>query len=167
VDERTVKREMAKLRTLGWLTLERPARRGRVASFALDLIAIRAATRAAWPRVGSDFEARMRGALEPAAGSTVVPFPRAGTVIGGDSNTGSKAASQDLASDSWGAMRQILRADDPAVFTIWFDTLRNTDRVGDCLVLEAPSAFHATYVRAHYAERLTWALQRAGGRGAP
>ena len=62
VDERTVKREMAKLRALGWLTLESPARRGRVASYALDLTAIRAATRDAWAKVGEDFDARMRGA---------------------------------------------------------------------------------------------------------
>ena len=61
VDERTVKREMARLRALGWITLESPARRGRVATYALDLIAIRTATRDDWPRVGEDFAARMRG----------------------------------------------------------------------------------------------------------
>ena len=34
-------------------------------------------------------------------------------------------------------------------------------QAGECLVLVAPSGFHATYVRTHYAERLRRALSRA------
>jgi hypothetical protein len=156
VDERTVKREMAKLRALGWITVESPARRGRVATYALDLIAIRAATRDAWPRVGSDFEARMRGGPEPVAASgTIVPFPRpeAAAIPVSDAQP---------AADGWEAMRRLLSAEDPAVFATWFEALRHAGRSGDCLVLVAPSAFHASYIRTHYADRLHRALQRTG-----
>lgn len=159
VDERTVKREMAKLRTLGWITVESPARRGRVASYALDLVAIRAATRAAWPKVGEDFDARMRGGGTGATGGTVVPFPRSEPVAEPVADTEEPAPP----GDTWAAMRQVLRAEDPAVYATWFEGLRCPGRAGDCLVLVAPSAFHATYLRTHYAERLARALGRAGG----
>ena len=43
VDERTVKRDIARLRALGWLVQHRAAVRGRVASHGLDLAAILAA----------------------------------------------------------------------------------------------------------------------------
>jgi hypothetical protein len=165
VDERTVKREMAKLRGLGWITVESPARRGRVASYALDIIAIRAATRDAWVRVGADFDERMRGTGTPVAGGTVVPFPRpepAGMAEEGAEEE-MAAAPGAAPGDVWAAMRATLRAEDPAVFATWFDALRSAGRAGDCLVLVAPSAFHATYLRTHYAERLARALGRAGG----
>ena len=44
VDERTVKRELAKLRALGWLVQKRAAVRGRVAIHGLDIAAILSAT---------------------------------------------------------------------------------------------------------------------------
>ena len=158
VDERTVKREMAKLRALGWITVESPARRGRVASYALDITAIRAATREGWGRVGEDFEARMRGTAAPAGGGTVVPFPR--PEVPGPAG---EAESGERPGDTWGAMRAILRGEDAAVFATWFDAVRSPGRAGDSLVLVAPSPFHATYLRTHYADRLARALGRAGG----
>ena len=45
VDPRTVKREMAKMRDLGWLILKRPAARGRVACYGLGLDVILRETR--------------------------------------------------------------------------------------------------------------------------
>lgn len=159
VDERTVKRDMAKLRALGWITVESPARRGRVATYALDLTAIRSATRAAWGRVGEDFEARMQGAPKvPVAGGTVVPFPRPEPATAEDEGDATGG-------DVWAAMRHILRGEDPAVFATWFESLLSPGRAGDGLVLVAPSAFHATYLRTHYAERLVRAFGRAGGVG--
>ncbi len=156
VDERTVKREMAKLRELGWLVLESPARRGRVAGYALDMIAIRAATRDAWIRVGSDFDTRMRGLPEP--GGTVVPFPQRP-----ETSPGEPATEAGIADDAWGQTRAILQAEDPAVFATWFDALKSPGRAGECLILVAPSAFHATYVRTHYSERLLRAQHLANG----
>lgn len=157
VDERTVKREMARLRALGWLTLESPARRGRVATYALDLVTIRVATRDAWPRVGEDFEARMRGAPEPAIRGTVVPFPRP------EAAPHSPTDPSQAAGDVWGRMRVLLHDEDAAVFATWFEMLRSAGRAGGALVLVAPSGFHASYVRTHYADRLQAALRRSGG----
>ncbi len=162
VDERTVKREMAKLRALGWITVVSPARRGRVASYALDLTAIRTATREAWARVGPDFEARMRGLPEPECDAdtpetgTVVPFPRA-------AGTPDRVAADEEgdASVGWAGMRALLRGEDPAVFMAWFEPLGCEGGAGGCLTLTAPSAFHASYVRTHYADRLRRAMHRA------
>lgn len=180
VDERTVKREMAKLRALGWITVETPARRGRVASYALDLTVIRAATREGWARVGPDFEARMRGLPEPAEAltGTVVPFPRAaGAAAAPDAGreAGEESGAGDTDGDTpddpaapagWAGMRALLRAEDPAVFAAWFEALgcggiSRDGGAGGCLTLTAPSAFHASYVRTHYADRLRRAMLRA------
>lgn len=165
VDERTVKREMAKLRALGWLTVESPARRGRVATYALDLLAIRVATRSAWPRVGEDFDARMAGTVPASAGGTVVPFPRPEPVPGPDDDSAAPEAEAEAedGGDTWGRVRAILRDEDGAVFATWFDALRSPGRAGEALLLVAPSPFHASYVRTHYADRLLRALARVGG----
>ncbi len=159
VDERTVKREMAKLRGLGWITVVSPARRGRVASYALDLTAIRSATRQSWTLVGPDFEARMRGLPEPDAEApatgTVVPFPRvASTPAQGEQEDG-------IAPAGWTGMRALLRDEDPAVFMAWFEPLACEGGAGGCLTLTAPSAFHASYVRTHYVDRLRRAMRQA------
>jgi hypothetical protein len=167
VDERTVKREMAKLRRLGWLVLESPARRGRVASYALDMNVIRAATRAAWSRVGSDFEARMAGIPEVASGGTVVPFPRPEPTAEGqgpDRDTGAPLP-LDGAGHTWTSVLARLRSENPAVCANWFDTLRARDGSPDCLTLVAPSAFHANYVRTHFFDRLLEAVRAGGGQG--
>lgn len=125
VDERTVKREMAKLRALGWLALESPARRGRVASYALDLPAIHGATRAAWTRVGPDYEGRMAGLAEPEAhsdpapsgrpaaapdfGPTVVPFPRAEAAADLGSADPLEPCARRTASRGSGGLRKLVR----------------------------------------------------------
>ncbi|TPE51044.1 DnaA N-terminal domain-containing protein [Amaricoccus solimangrovi] len=153
VDERTVKREMARFRDLGWITLETPARRGRVASYALDLERIRAATREAWPRVGSDFDARMRALADPGGGANVVPFPRADAPAP-EEEAGTAAP--------WAAARRLLRDEDPALFANWFEPLRAGGESAGALVLVAPNSFHASHVRTHYADRLGRALRGAG-----
>ncbi len=154
VDERTVKREMAKLRALGWLRLESPARRGRVSSYALDMTAIRAATRSTWARVGPDFEARMSGCLPQIESATIVHFPRIEqeTAIGNGTGQG-----------LWPRLLAPLRAEMPAVCANWFEPLREAERVGECLTLMAPNAFHANYVRTHYGQHLRDALRLHGG----
>lgn len=171
VDERTVKREMAKLRSLGWLTVESPARRGRVASYALDLVALRAATRDAWTCVGEDFVSRMRGTTDT-AGGTVVPFPRAETrapadTDGEEPDSGTVGQGTD-ASGIWATMRRLLSTEDAAVYATWFEALRSVggSDSGRGLTLVAPSAFHASYVRTHYGDRLLRALRGAGGAAA-
>lgn len=163
VDERTVKREMARLRTLGWITLESPARRGRVASYALDLGAIRAATRAAWPRVGEDFEARMGGGgVRVRRNRRPVPAPghRGGIVPCRPGGRGRRGVGRCLEPDApdasgrrCGRLRQLVRR------------AAQPGQGRGPLVLVAPSAFHASYVRTHYAERLAAAARRTCGAG--
>lgn len=150
VDERTVKREMARLRDLGWLVLLSQGRRGRVASYGLDLVRIRAATRDGWARVGEDFEARMaEPEPEPQDRGRVVPFPQ--------------AERPDPADGDWEAARLRLRAEDAALFASWFAALRCGGRAGDRLTLLAPTAFDAAYIRAHYLDRLRAAVREATG----
>ena len=166
VDERTVKREMARLRSLGWLVLESPARRGRVASYSLDLIAVRAATRPDWSRVGIDFEARMAGS-GPSPHGTVVPFPRAeGTNLppAPAAETEDESGEDGTAgAGAWDSLRRALQAEDPVLFATWFEALRDKGISEGCLVLLAPTAFHASYIKTHYAERLLRAARRTGG----
>lgn len=152
VDERTVKREMAKLRDLGWLVLLSQGRRGRVASYGLDLARIRAATRDGWARIGSDFTARM-SEPEPQDRGKILPFPQA------DRPEPVEAAD----GDGWDAARRRLRAEDAALFASWFAALRCGGRAGDRLTLLAPTAFDAAYIRAHYLDRLRAAVREVMG----
>lgn len=157
VNERTVKREMSKLRSLGWITLQSPARRGRVASYGLDLMTIRATTREAWPRVGIDFDSRMAAITEPPVSPTVVPFPRPEATFLPD---GPEPA---LGDDPWSVACRLLSREDPALYANWFKPLRSLRGAGGTLLLLAPSAFHASHIRTHYADQLRHALRRSGG----
>lgn len=148
VDERTVKREIAKLRALGWLVQKRAAVRGRVAVHGLDLPAIFTATAPAWDAVGPDFAERMRGpetAMPPAA-TNVVSFP------------GIAAPPSD--GSLWSRAQSRLLAEDPALYAAWFRQLAETGAAGGLLELAAPTRFHATFVNTHHLPRLLAALRR-------
>ena len=151
VDERTVKRDMARLRASGWITVKRQGARGRVSVLGLDLDRILLDTRPAWSNIGPDYVARM-GAEEMApeeADRTVVPFRRADV-----------AAAEGV----WGAARAHLAAEDRALFDAWFAGLADGGIDGGCLVLIAPSRFHATYCRTHLIGRLRTAVRRSDPR---
>ncbi|WP_207102559.1 hypothetical protein [Paracoccus shandongensis] len=151
VDERTVKRDMARLRALGWITVKRQGARGRVSILGLDLDRILLDSRPAWPNIGPDYVARMGGEGDaPAPDRTVVPFRRPEV-----------AAAEGL----WGAARAHLAAEDRALFDAWFAGLVDGGVEGGCLLLVAPSRFHAAYLRTHLLERLRTAVRRAGGTG--
>lgn len=153
VDERTVKREMAKLRALGWLVQKRAAVRGRVAIHGLDMATILAATRPDWDAVGPDFVDRMAGPT-PAADApapNVVAFP-------GPPQT-------PLTADAtlWDRVQSRLATEDPAAFAMWFRQLAQVGLSGGCLELVAPSRFHAAYVTTHHLIRLLAAARRQDG----
>ncbi|MFN3276002.1 MAG: DnaA N-terminal domain-containing protein [Paracoccus sp. (in: a-proteobacteria)] len=150
VDERTVKRDMAQLRALGWVTVKRQGARGRVSVLGLDLDRIALDTRPAWPNIGEDYVARMTGRSESAPAPNVVPFRKQGAA----------AAQAGL----WGVVCAALQAEDPVVFDAWFAPLvqiEQADGQGGALHLAAPSRFHATYVRTHLMARLQIAARRA------
>lgn len=134
-NERTVKRELAKLRAMGWLHVKRQGARGRVATYGFDISEMMAATRGIWPEVGPDFALRLEGAPEP----SVVPFPVKGA--------GTPPALDDAT--EWGLARAVLYAEDPGRFGAWLAALTRGRRAGGRLTLRAPSRFHAAYVQTH------------------
>ena len=150
VDERTVKRDMARLRALGWVQLRRQGTRGRVAQLALDWARIMADTRPVWDNIGPDFVARAGGgeAPEPAApaDSTVVPFRRPDATPEGG---------------VWGAAAARLRAEDAALCSAGFAGLAEAGLREGCLHLVAPTRFQASYIHTHFAHRLLMAVQAA------
>ncbi|ETX28872.1 hypothetical protein [Roseivivax isoporae] len=142
VDERTVKREMAKLRAMGWIRVRRQGARGRVTEYQLDLDVILEATRPCWPAVGPDYALRMEGTDAPPR--NVVALPPRGEVAPPDVTEGTE----------WALARAVLHAEDPAGYGAWFAALVREGRAGGRLVLRAPSRFHATYVATHFATAL-------------
>lgn len=142
VDERTVKREMAKLRGRGWLVVKRQGARGRVSEYGIDMDRLLSDTQPSWSAVGPDFEHRMQGAEEPAP--NVVPLRPGTTPPAPDVSDGSE----------WSLAKAVLHAEDPANYASWIQGLARDSRAGGRLTLKAPSRFHANYVAAHLTQRL-------------
>lgn len=149
VDERTVKREMAKLRATGWLVVTRPGARGRVTEYRLGLDRILADTTQVWAAIGPDFEARL-GAPAP---DNIVPLPVKSSSEAPDVSDGSE----------WSLAKAILHTQDAATFAAWFKELKREGRAGGRLTLSAPSRFHASYVQTHLLSKLTAACQSVDG----
>lgn len=142
VDERTVKREMAKLRALAWLVVKRQGSRGRVSEYGIDLERILSDTQPIWAAVGPDFEHRLSTGDSPP--SNVVPLPVSTTAPAPDLSDGAE----------WSLVKGMLHAEDPANYASWIQSLTRQGRAGGRLTLMAPSRFHATYVMSHLAPRL-------------
>lgn len=149
VDERTVKREMARLRADGWLVVRRQGVRGRVTEYRLDLARMLNDTRPSWEAVGPDFALRMSGDESGAGGGEVVPLPIRGTV----------PAPTITDASEWGLAQAVLHAEDPALYAAWVARLARSKRDGGRLTLRAPSRFHAAYVANHLEARLLAACQ--------
>ncbi|WP_199260931.1 DnaA N-terminal domain-containing protein [Paracoccus binzhouensis] len=148
VDERTVKREMAKLRALGWIEIKQQGARGRVSVLSLNLERILLDTKREWDNIGPDFVARIGGAQPEPAGN-VVPLHRPEPVP---------------AQGVWAEARARLAEEDRALFDAWFAGLAEAGVADGCLTLFAPTRFHATYVQTHLLDRLRIAVQRCDGR---
>jgi hypothetical protein len=147
VDDRTVKREMARLRAQGWLVLKRQGARGRVSSYGIDLNRMLEDTRPAWPLIGEDFISRLEPAESVGQGvSNVVPL-RAVSPPAGDGSI-------------WAAAQACLHAEDAATYGAWFHALTDAGLEDGILTLAAPTRFHATYVATNLKERLLVALRR-------
>lgn len=148
VTERTAKRELAQMRSLGWISVVIPAARGRVATHTIHMDTVLKATMSYWVAVGPDFTARMTGAGEQPPDipvqSNVVPLRPAAL----------EAADHSI----WGQASTRLRQSEPALFQAWFTGLTMQRRNGDALYLYAPTRFIADYVRSHYTGHLMAAL---------
>ncbi len=142
VDERTVKREMAKLRAMSWLIVKRQGARGRVTQYALALEQILKDTQPVWSAVGPDFEQRLigQGAQPENTSAKVVPLHNA--------QRATLAPAVDDSSE-WDLARSLIHAEDPARFATWVATLTRQEKRGRRLYLTAPSRFHAHYVATH------------------
>jgi len=145
VNERTVKREMAKLRQLGWVNIKTPSARGRVATYAFDFNQISTTTQEVWPAVGPDFVERMAG-LYPA---TVVKVD-----FGNGAGQEAKGLDVPEPSGQWGEMRALLRAQDESVFRNWFARLQFVSFVEGFLHLSTESGFLARYIETHLSQSL-------------
>ncbi|RVT81497.1 hypothetical protein DXV76_20435 [Rhodobacteraceae bacterium CCMM004] len=144
VDARTVKREMAWFRSVGWLRLKRQGARGRVSLYGLGLDAIRDDTARIWPNIGPDFVARNTpDALSPGNVVPLRPVP-----------------APEAAGAGWGGAKAVLHAADPATYGAWFASLVEAGIGEGCLTLAAPTRFHAAYVRQNLGERLLAAVRQ-------
>lgn len=164
VDERTVKRDMARLRADGWVEVRRQGTRGRVSVLAFAWDRIMADTRPAWANIGQDFIDRAgagdhvagdHGGAGGADGPTVVPFRR--PMIGGNLDAGMN----DDSSGVWADAATHLQAEDAALFAAWFRSLSDAGTKGGSLHLVAPTRFQASYIQTHLHARLLRAVQRA------
>lgn len=156
VDERTVKRELARLRGYGWLEVKRPGARGRITSYWLCFDKLFEDTRPDWPRVGPDYEARMvfdtAGAPPESAQARVVQFP------------GASAAAPDVSDGSvWSLASALLHAEDAQIYGAWLRGLTQDSLEAGRLRLRAPSKFHAHYVHTHLLGRILAALKTVDG----
>ncbi len=148
VTERTAKRDMAAMRSRGWIEVAMPSARGRVAQYRILFDTVLAATSCYWEAVGPDFVARMSAApaVSPEEPGNVVPLHRPGpAAIAPDGSCWSQALLQ-------------LAETDPAVANAWFSRLTAVDAENGTLTVLAPSRFVATYVTTHFHTRLLAAV---------
>ncbi len=138
VTERTAKRELALMRARGWLTVRRPAARGRVTEHGIDVARLLADTRPIWEAIGPDFAARLTQ-NEPTA-DNVVPFVRA------------QAPAVD--GTLWARVSERLWHQDRSLHAAWFGNLAEAGREAGRVTLAAPSKFVADYVATHFTTRI-------------
>jgi len=152
VDERTVKREMAKLKSKGWLCVKRAGARGRVTLYGLDLDLVLKETQAEWPKIGPDFVARL----------TEMTGVRAQNIHESNVVAFSAKAQIPPVTDGtvWASAALILFDYDPTIYAAWFQQLQEQGRDGGCLMLIAPTKFHATYVQTHLSDAILRAVTR-------
>lgn len=151
VDQRTVKREFAQLRNMGWLVLKSQGVRGRVSVYKLDLGLIIGHTQPYWSHIGPDFEDRMREQHSP----QTVQNPTPSNVV-----SINRSSTQALEGEGiWPAAMRRLAGTDPNRFQAWYARLVDGGRDGGTVTIMAPSAFVADYLRQHLADDLLLAFR--------
>tara|TARA_R110002051_G_scaffold4386_3_gene23367 strand:+ start:4465 stop:5142 length:678 start_codon:yes stop_codon:yes gene_type:complete len=136
VTERTTKREMAQLRASGWITVSRPAARGRVTEHRINMDVVLRATMPFWDKVGPDFVARLSQTPQSVPTNIVqlhksAPIPSDGTL--------------------WAKVAQRIQGVDPQTYQAWFARLVQAEHQDAELTLVAPSVFIANYIKTHFA----------------
>ena len=152
VDERTVKRELAKLKSKGWIKVKRAGARGRVTLYSISLENLLKETETDWAKMGPDFVVRLTEITAPTApnvqGTNIVSFSAAQH----------KRPEQD--GSIWRATSAFMYDQDTTVFVAWLQQLEEEGQENGCLILLAPTKFHATYVETHLADSILRAAMR-------
>lgn len=151
VDVRTVKRELSKFRSLGWLVEKRAGARGRITVYGIDVAVIFADTRSDWEKVGADLVQRLSDERITAAetgnqNDNVVPLQR--------------HQAQDFGDDFWGQYQKELYRISPNVVEVW---LKNAQLVGcenGVMTLLVQSRFIRDYICSNLEERLLSVARR-------
>ena len=146
VDPRTVKREMAKYRSMGWLVEKRAGVRGRVAVHGLDLATILADTQPQWNNVGPDFAERMTGPAPLNAPDNVIPFqppPMPQTDPG-----------------LWGRAVEELHRISPLVVANWLAKAEAEDLSDGTLTISVPTQFVARFIETNLTGQIETVLRR-------
>lgn len=147
VNDRTVKREMKRLMTMGVLTCVRPGVRGRVGAYRLNYRRIYEMSRPNWQAVGPDYDDRMR---HMAGDKTVVQV---------DFQKAPPASHiQRDVDGTWSAVRRRLQAEHSALFENWFGKLVQERASDHALILRAPNSFVSRYIETHFGDVLTDAV---------
>lgn len=142
VTERTVKREMAELRGRGWIVVDVPAARGRVAQYRIDFDTVLLASEPFWEAVGVDFAGRMNSPERPdeEVRSNVI-------------SVGFVRSNEPLNS-KWGSLCATVQAQDPKLYQSWLSKLQFSGFDDGKLMLLAPSRFLANYITNELGDRL-------------
>lgn len=146
ITERSTKRELAQMRAQGWISVTRPAARGRVATHTIHLERILSDSAPRWPSVGPDFTDRLSGPISAPADNVVPIFPK------------HPAPLPDGV--PWATISGLLRDRDPVVFEAWFARLQQDAVIDGVLHLAAPTQFVANYVSTHFSVVLLGAARQ-------
>jgi hypothetical protein len=149
VNERTVKRELAKLKTMNWLSVKRAGARGRVTVYALDMQQMMTDTRAVWDVIGPDFKDRVAKEDTPEPQTNVVPFQPL------------VAVHAEAQGSVWLQVQEHLHSHSPELWSSWFRHLEEAERAGGTAVLLAPSRFVADYISSKWLTKLSQAYALA------
>ena len=153
VEPRTVKREMAKFKSRGWIEVKRAGARGRVGSYRICFDTLLEISKPHWPAIGPDFCERAGGLLPQEK-----PISR---VVKVDFGAGLSDEGQSVRPNVWRDVRGALREQDASNFDNWYGRLDFVEVDGSTLVLKAPSAFVARYVQTHLSSVLFAAAKLA------
>lgn len=149
VDERTVKREVGKLKAMGWLTVKRPGARGRVTVYGLEIGLIVRDTSEQSAKLGNAFEQRVDLKTAASDGETIVQFPQ-------------KLKNPLNRKDIWGQILQEILQYHPMEYEAWLSSVEFLSFADNAIYLRAKSGFAASYIRTHHQNLIFSAANRAG-----
>lgn len=154
VNERTVKREIKRLRDADLIVCKRNGVRGRVGAYGLNYREIAAVTQPCWPLVGPDFDRRMRDRY----------YTSEVTVVQMSAYTQNDASeTQREAPGTWQRVLSELATEHPNLVEAWFSRLEFLEFAQGTLRLKAPSQFFQRYLETHHLTTLLAAVENELG----